>query len=90
MEEKSKLSRAKIQSMIMVDLVFRSPLWALLILVIYGIIMSGAIWFLMHIVKPSIDAKIKRKQQSAMVERQVINEHVSSGYEYGCSTERGN
>lgn len=76
--------------MIMVDLVFRSPLWALLILLIYGIIMSGTIWFLVHVVKPSVDAKIRRKQQSAMVEQQGTIGYVSSGYEYRCSTESGN
>jgi hypothetical protein len=85
MEEKSKLSKAKIQSMIMVDLVFRSPLWALLILFIYGIIMSGAIWFLMYVVKPSIDAKMKRKHKSAMVEFAGEKRIVTRCYEYKCS-----
>lgn len=71
MEEKQKLSRARIQTIVMTDLMFRSPLWALLILLIYGIIMSGAIWFLLHVVKPSIDRKIeqKRNKEKAQVKR---------------------
>jgi len=64
MKTKEVYTRAKIQSIIMEDLVFRSPLWALLILLIYGIIMSGAMWFLLCVVKPSIDKKMQGAKSS--------------------------
>lgn len=89
MEEKKKLSNARIQSMIMIDLVFRSPLWALLILVIYGIIMSGAMWFLMYVIKPSIDKKMQRKhksEQTGSYYREAVN--MNSSYEFGRGTGR--
>jgi len=50
----------------MEDLVFRSPLWALLILLIYGVIMSGALWFLLGFVKPSIDRRMKENKSAAV------------------------
>jgi hypothetical protein len=68
MEQEHKLSIAKTRSLIMADLVFRSPLWAMLILLIYGLIMGGAIWFLLRVVKPSVDEKIKTKHSAVQKE----------------------
>lgn len=70
-------SKAKIQSMIMTDLVFRSPLWALLILAIYGVIMGAAMWFLICVVKPSVD----RKMHKGRTEKS-LNSKYKSGEEF--------
>ena len=53
--------KAEIKLLVMKDLMFRAPLWALLILALCGSICFVTFWLLLKVVKPSIDKKMEKK-----------------------------
>lgn len=55
------------------DLYVKAPLWAIVILLIFGVIAAGTLWFLITTVKPKLD-KIKKKNKQT---ENVIGIHKS-------------
>ncbi|MBI2271166.1 MAG: hypothetical protein HYU69_12545 [Bacteroidetes bacterium] len=60
------ISRAQLKLTITEDLLFRAPLWALIILTIWGAITFVMFWVLINVVKPSIDKRIQDKNSTSV------------------------
>ena len=58
-----KANNAEIKYLINNDLILKSPLYALLILAIWGTISFVMMWVLLNVIKPSIDSKTKTKKE---------------------------
>lgn len=61
------ISSAQLKLTITEDLLFRAPLWALIILTIWGVITFVMFWALINFVKPSIDERIQNKNNSGVL-----------------------
>lgn len=61
------ISRAQLKLKITEDLLFRAPLWALIILTIWGGITFAMFWVLINVVKPSIDERIQKKNNTGVL-----------------------
>lgn len=60
-------NRERIKLMITEDMMFRAPLWALLIMSIWGAICFAMLWTLLNVIKPSIDRRIEEAKATALV-----------------------
>lgn len=59
-------NRAKIKLMITEDMMLRAPLWALLIMALWGAICFTMFWILLNVIKPSIDKRVKEAKSTAL------------------------
>lgn len=60
-------NRAQIKLMVTEDMMFRAPLWALLIMALWGTICFVMLWTLLNVIKPSIDRRIEEAKSAALV-----------------------
>lgn len=60
-------NREQIKLVITEDMMFRAPLWALLIMALWGTICFAMIWTLLNLVKPSIDRRIEEAKTSTLI-----------------------
>ncbi len=68
-----KIDRERIKFILASDLILKGPLWALLILAIWGGIAYAVFWVVLNIIKPSIDKRKAHPQQTAYIMQNNIN-----------------
>lgn len=76
-------NKARMQFNITEDIMFRSPLWALLILAIWGAISFVMVWTLLNVIKPSIDQRIEEKRVSVLINNEYKNAILTQTYVAG-------
>lgn len=77
-----ELRREQIRFMITKDLMFRGPIWALLILTIWGLITIVMFWVLLNVIKPSIDKRIEDSYRTIQVQEKMQENRGELIYEF--------
>lgn len=69
-----EVSKERLKLIVAEDIMLRAPLWALLILSIWGAISFVMIWTLLNVIKPSIDNRLIKKKESTSINNNKINQ----------------
>lgn len=65
--ENNVYSREKIKLIITEDLMFRSPIWAMALLIIWGAISFFTIWIMLNVIVPSYEKGMKMKKSDKVI-----------------------
>lgn len=69
-----EVSKERLKLIVAEDMILRAPLWALLILSIWGAISFVMFWTLLNVIKPSIDNKLKKKKENTSISNNKISQ----------------
>jgi len=74
MNKNMEVSKERLKLIVAEDMILRAPLWALLILSIWGAISFVMFWTLLNVIKPSIDNKLKKKKENTSISNNKISQ----------------
>lgn len=62
-----EINREQIRLIITGDMMFKAPLWALMIMAVWGAICFLMLWVLLNFIKPSIDRRVEKAKATSVL-----------------------
>jgi len=70
-----QISRIKVQNIVMEDILFRTPLWGILVAILFGGVAYFMIWFILNIMEPYVKENMNKNkiENTGLKESSYIN-----------------